>query len=258
METKRVSAALALKSDAAEGSVRAAFSVFDVVDSQGDVVVKSAFTDGQAVPMVWSHDWDKIVGKGVVRVTDTEAVFDGRFFTETQAGRDAYLTVKAMGELQEYSFGFQVLDAEPGVRDGQDVRVLTKLDVFEASPVLVGANRMTRTLAIKGHGLSFEEHLAQFRVGLHELLERVRSGSDQRVLDGKIGRPISEARRSRIASVASQLRVGADELDAMLLETAPLPKAAAPAGSAGPAHDPALAALAAQSRALLARYAGVT
>lgn len=219
-ETKRVTAELAVKDGGGEGAVQAAFSVFDVVDSQGDVVLKSAFTAGQTVAMTWSHDWSQIIGKGVVRLTDDEAIFDGRFFTETTAGRDAYLTVKAMGAAQQWSFGFQISAAEPGVKDGQDVRFIKSLEVFEASPVLVGANRATRTLAIKGHGLSFDEHVDQALGALEELLARVRSGAESRAQE-KVGRPISAARRARLATTATAIRAGADEIDAMLAETDP-------------------------------------
>jgi hypothetical protein len=59
-----------------------------------------------------------------------------------------------MGDLQEWLFGFRINDYEvaPFQKDGQDevdVRYLKDLEVFEVSPVLVGANRETYTLAIK-------------------------------------------------------------------------------------------------------------
>lgn len=149
MKTKQIRAPLSLKADGLEGEVSAVVSTFNVVDSDNDVVLPSAFTDGQAVPMVWSHNWDLPVGKGVIRVQPDRAVFEGRFFTDTTAGRDAYLTVKNMGELQEYSWGFQILEAEPGDFDGRVVQFIKRTEVFEVSPVLVGANRQTYTLDIK-------------------------------------------------------------------------------------------------------------
>ena len=60
-QTKRLSAPLTLKADDA-GAVSAVFSVFDVIDGDGDVVTKSAFTAGQEVPLVWHHDWSQPVG----------------------------------------------------------------------------------------------------------------------------------------------------------------------------------------------------
>jgi len=146
---KWIKADLEVKDDAT-GTVQAAFSVFNTIDSDGDVVKPSAFKDGQEVPMVWSHMWDNPVGKGTVKVSRKQATFDGHFFLDTQAGMEAYKTVKNMGSLQEWSFGFRVLEDEEGDFDGQRVRFLKGLELFEVSPVLVGANRETRTLAIKG------------------------------------------------------------------------------------------------------------
>lgn len=203
-----------------EGRLKAVISTFDVPDREGDVVSASAFTDGQAIPMVWAHQWDKPIGKGVVHVSDDRAVFDGKLFLDTTAGADAYRTIKAMGDLQEYSWGFRILDAEPIELDGQSYRRITRTEVYEASPVLVGANQHTYTLAIKGHDLSYEDHSERVRVAVTEWLERTRAGSDLRT---KEGRPLSAARRSRMTTVLDQLRAAADEIDAMLKETEPAP-----------------------------------
>lgn len=146
MTDKRFAAEVAIKARGDAGQVEAVFSTATVVDSVGDRVLSSAFKDGQAVPMVWAHDWSRPVGRGVVKVEPTRAVFAGRFFTETTAGKDAYLTVKAMGELQEWSFGFQTIDSEIAPTGEQ---VIKSVELFEVSPVLIGANRATATLAIK-------------------------------------------------------------------------------------------------------------
>lgn len=149
MDLKFAQAPLALKQGDDEGRVTALFSTFGIVDRDGDIVEAGAFTHGQPVPLVWGHDWKQPVGRGVIHTESTGAVFDGRFFLETQAGREAYQTVKAMGDLQQYSWGFQILDSEMSERDGQPVRVIKRAEVFEVSPVLIGAGIGTRTLAIK-------------------------------------------------------------------------------------------------------------
>jgi HK97 family phage prohead protease len=146
---KFVRVPLAFKADGATGEVSAVFSTFNLVDKDKDVVLASAFTPGQEVPMTWAHDWSKVVGKGSVRVDPDRAIFEGTFFTDTQAGQEAYRTVKAMGALQEYSFGFQVLASDYETRDGQSVRVIKQAKIFEVSPVLVGAGEHTGTIAIK-------------------------------------------------------------------------------------------------------------
>lgn len=226
--TKHVTIPATLKADGDEGSLSAVFSTFNMVDSDGDVVLPSTFTEGQEVPLVWSHDWARPVGKGAISVTPEHAVFNGRFFTETSWGQDAYQTVKALGTLQEYSWGFRVLDAEPGEMNGQPVRFIKRAEVFEVSPVLVGANRETYTLSLKGHGLTFDDHSESVQVAVSEWLERVRAGSETRQ---KEGRAISAARRSRMAGVSESLRSAAGEIDAMLEETAPPEKAAQDAGA---------------------------
>jgi hypothetical protein len=57
--------------------------------------------------------------------------------------------VKALGELCEWSFGFDIEQATPGMLDGKSVRFLNKTRVFEVSPVLQGAGIGTRTVDMK-------------------------------------------------------------------------------------------------------------
>lgn len=144
--------------DEETGKVEAVFSVFNNLDTDGDVVVsgaiKSGFKDNQ-VPMVFAHKWDQPIGKGVIEQDDEKATFKGNFFMDTEAGKEAYQLAKAMDDLQEWSFGFRINDSEikkfkaddnsPEV----DARFLKDLTVYEVSPVLVGANRETYTLSIK-------------------------------------------------------------------------------------------------------------
>lgn len=150
-----------------EGNIEAVFSVFNMIDSDGDVVVKGAVKSGFPksgnVPMVWSHDWKQPIGKGIIDQDDNKATFKGKFFMDTEAGQEAYKLVKNMGDLQQWSFGYEVNEYENGeFKDNkgeeQNVRYLKDLSVFEVSPVLVGANRETYTLAMK-HALQQEGEL---------------------------------------------------------------------------------------------------
>lgn len=132
-----------------EGQLEAVFSVFNTVDSDGDVVLPSAIKDGKEIPLVWSHDWTKPIGKGTIRNDGSKATFSGQFFLDTSWGQDAYNTVKAMGDLQEYSWGFRVLNQEKGEKDGKVVNFIKETEEFEVSPVLIGANRETGTVSVK-------------------------------------------------------------------------------------------------------------
>ena len=148
------------KAEGEEGKVKAVFSVFNDVDSDGDVVLPTSIKSGfdpnnEEVPMVWAHQWDKPIGRGKIVKDGEKAVFDGEFFMDTDSGSEAYKLVKNMGNLQQWSFGFRVDDSEYGKfkkadqDDEQEVRYLKSLSVYEVSPVLVGANQDTFTMAIK-------------------------------------------------------------------------------------------------------------
>jgi HK97 family phage prohead protease len=150
VETKQI--AVELKATA--GDLSAVFSTFNVPDHDHDVTLPGAFDDGAAVRLLPSHNWAHyMIGKGVIRSDAERAVFDGKFFLTTAEGRNWYESIKAdraTGEpMQEWSYGFDVLDAEPGVWDGEPVRFLKKLKVHEVSPVTLGAGIGTTTLAVK-------------------------------------------------------------------------------------------------------------
>ncbi|MBI1757985.1 MAG: HK97 family phage prohead protease [Actinobacteria bacterium] len=140
--------------DAAKGEVTAVFATFDAIDSDGDVTRPGAFTDGAEVRIsAYGHgSWDGLlpVGKGVMRSTRTEAVLDGQFFLDTAAGADTFAVVRQMGDLQEWSYGYKPVKWSYGEFDGQQVRFLEQLAVYEVSPVLLGAGVNTRTLSTKG------------------------------------------------------------------------------------------------------------
>lgn len=141
-----------------QGLVTAVFSTFNVLDSDGDITLPGAFTEGAEAPIsAYGHtSWGGAlpVGKAGIRTTTKEAIIEGQFFMDTAHGRDAFLTVKALGQLGQWSYGYRVLDASFGELDGQDVRYLKSLGVDEISPVLVGAGVNTRTLATKGRSPS--------------------------------------------------------------------------------------------------------
>ncbi|MFW6034031.1 MAG: HK97 family phage prohead protease [bacterium] len=168
MDTKRF-AGVDLKAGD-KGEFSAVISTFDVVDKDGDVTVPGAFTDGaELVVSAYGHrSWmgELPVGKGRIRTTDAEAVVDGQFFMNTTAGRDTFEAVKQLGPLGEWSYGYDVLDSEPAERDGQRVRLLKRLAVTEASPVLVGAGVNTRTLATKAAKEAATVDVVEYKAGI--------------------------------------------------------------------------------------------
>lgn len=168
MRTKTYRGAIELKRDG-RGEFRAVFSTLNVIDKDGDVTLPGAFQEGQKVRIAyWGHRWQDLpVGRGEIHSDQTKAWVDGRFFLDTQASEETYQTVKNLSpDLQEWSYGFEVLESEPGTFGGQRVTFLKKLDVFEVSPVLLGAG-ITRTEAIKGFG--FNPSVGQMRAQIAAL-----------------------------------------------------------------------------------------
>jgi HK97 family phage prohead protease len=217
MNTKALRAPLSLKADGEPGQVTAVFSTFDVVDSDNDIVLATALTHGQQVPMTWAHRWDVPVGKGTILVQDKQALFDGGFFLETDAGLEAYKTVKAMGTLQEWSWGFRVVDAAYEQRDTQFVRLIKRAEVFEVSPVLVGAGVGTYTLGIKGlEHSALADQVDTVLAAVADLASRYKALA---ALRAKEGRVLSEANRKRLSSLLESLRAVETDIDELLTST---------------------------------------
>lgn len=151
-ETKSFSAQVELKENSDQsGEFQAVFALFDDIDKHGDLTIPGAFHEGQKVKVsAWGHNWDSLpVGKGTIHQDDKKAWIEGKFFLDTEGGRETYQTVKNLEDLQEWSYGFAVEEAGEETQDGKSVRVLRKLDVFEVSPVLRGAGNNTHTTIIK-------------------------------------------------------------------------------------------------------------
>lgn len=153
MESKSFRATIQLKADPSEaGQFVATFATLNVIDKDHDVTIPGAFQEGQAVRIsAWGHNWGALpVGNGTIHADQEKAWVDGQFFLDTTAGKDTYLTVKNLGDLGEWSYGFEILKQSFGKFAGQDVRFLEGLNTFEVSPVMLGAGIDTGTDAIKG------------------------------------------------------------------------------------------------------------
>jgi phage head maturation protease len=137
---------------AAAGEIEAVFATMNTVDLDGDWTQPGAFGTQDVQISAYNHgSWSGSlpVGRGRVSERGNDAVLTGQFLMNVPAARDTFETVNALGSLMEWSYGFDVLDAEPGERDGRPVQVLKRLKVHEVSPVIRGAGVDTRTLSAK-------------------------------------------------------------------------------------------------------------
>ena len=153
MDTKRLGH-VELKADD-KGEFIAVIATYGVVDKDGDVTLPGAHKNGQKVvvsPYGHSSMGSALpVGSGTLHTEPGRTVVKGHYFMDIPEARSAFLTMKRLHQqgLGEWSYGYEVIDAEMGEKDGQRVRILKQQEVYEVSHVLRGAGVDTRTLAAK-------------------------------------------------------------------------------------------------------------
>lgn len=151
MSTKTFKARMKTPGD--KGQFEAIFATLGVVDHDGDLTERGAFGMQTTVIEAWNHNYNGLpTGKGRIFERGNEAVFEGHFFLNTESGLEHYKTVKNLGDLQEWSYTFNIIASRPG--KGGAKRILEKLDVFGVAPVQRGAGVGTRTVVIKSGAYS--------------------------------------------------------------------------------------------------------
>lgn len=196
MERKTLRAAGEIKA-AAEGRVEARFATLGVKDRDGDVILPGAFGVQEVRVSAFGHtSWGGAlpVGKGRIRESGNEALADLQFFMETTPGRDHFNTIRGLGELGEWSFGFDILEEGAPDEDQRAAgvqRILRKLDVHEVSPVLRGAGIDTATLGVKCDACRARERQGEDGPDVEgAVLDALRTqDTAKRVLEGRGPRP---------------------------------------------------------------------
>jgi len=190
-----------------EGRGIARIATLSAVDHDGDTYAPGAFS--------WKEQWVQIVpahqhqamplGKARLYEDGDAAFAELHMNLETAAGRDWHKTLKFDLEngtaVQEWSYGFRVLDFEQQMRDGDRVRLLKRLDVHEVSPVLRGAGVGSATLSMKSRG-AFSDQLDALIEELDDALSRAEGVKTLR--DGQ-GRAMSKARIDQLAKLRARL-----------------------------------------------------
>lgn len=130
------------------GVFRALVSVFGNVDSDGEVVDKGAFSktleERPRFPIFWSHQFDaqSIVGYATTAEETDEGLLVEWRALDTEVGR-AVAELLRSGAVTDFSFSAVVRDSvveKADGDDGEEVRHLTDLDLWEAGPCIRGAN----------------------------------------------------------------------------------------------------------------------
>jgi uncharacterized protein len=176
MTLARKAAPLRLKALADDGVFEGYGSIFNVVDSVGDVVAPGAYaatlarhaSEGTRPKGLWQHDPSRPILTWLdLREDDRGLWCKGRLILEVEQAREAHALMKA-GELDGLSIGFECTEVEfarpedyeqkfgyglapmpYAMPAGSQVRVLKAVDLWEVSIVTFPACAPARVEAVK-------------------------------------------------------------------------------------------------------------
>lgn len=128
-------------------------SVFDVVDSHGDIVQKGAFSNfidkfynGKSVPLLWQHHIDQPIGVIESLVEDDYGLYiKAKIVTSTLKGLESYNLVKSE-VICNLSIGYSPVKYYTNYE--LNARVLEEIDLWEVSLVTFSANNQSCITAV--------------------------------------------------------------------------------------------------------------
>lgn len=129
-------------------------SVFDNVDSVGDIIEAGAFTKTlkqfkggvKKLPILWQHSSAEPIGVYTEMREDESGLFvKGQINLEVQKGKEAYSLLK-QGAISGLSIGYYASDY---FIDKKGVRIIKEIKLFEISLVTFPANDLARVSDVK-------------------------------------------------------------------------------------------------------------
>jgi HK97 family phage prohead protease len=157
MRNKHLARAFLLKSLKEDGTFTGYGSVWDVIDSYGDVVIKGAFANSlsqkmntpQWPKMLWQHDTRQPIGTWTTLREDGTGLFcEGKLVLEVARAAEAHALLKA-GALSGLSIGYDLVPGGYEYDQKRDAYVLKQLDLWEVSPVTFPANEAAQVDTVK-------------------------------------------------------------------------------------------------------------
>jgi HK97 family phage prohead protease len=149
LEKGNISKNFSMKSVGAENTIISGYaSVFNIVDSQNDIVQKGAFEDTQPenIKLLWQHNTLKPIGiiKSLYE-DDYGLKIEAEINNRILLGKETTELVRQKA-IDGLSIGFCAKDFE---YDNQGVRLLKKVDLMEISIVTFPANRNAGIINVK-------------------------------------------------------------------------------------------------------------
>lgn len=148
MKTRALNRPFEVKELGEDGAIVGYGSVFDVVDSYRDIVVRGAFLDsiqkmkagGRKLKMLWQHRSDTPIGVWEEMAEDDRGLLlKGRLALSTYKGREVRELLK-MGAVDGLSIGFSVPKGGEEYDQSRNVNLLKQVDLWETSIVTFPAN----------------------------------------------------------------------------------------------------------------------
>ena len=124
-------------------------SVFNVVDSQGDVVIPGAFRgcEHSKVKLLWQHNASEPIGKVLNITEDAKGLFvTAKLLLEINRAKDAYHLLKA-DAIQGLSIGYTIVKYTPS-KSGK-FRILKNINLWEISLVTFPSNSGATVTSVK-------------------------------------------------------------------------------------------------------------
>lgn len=211
---ERKSFDIQLKADDA-GTVELYAAAFGNIDRQREVIEPGAFANlDEFVKSGWiaiNHEWDDLpvasVSSAVQDLTGLRITAEWHTTDDAQKCRTVVKERLARGKAVKCSIGYRVLDDAMEQRDGVTVRVLKRVELYEASIVNLPANPQAEVVGVKSWWHDLEEAYALLREGQ---------------LARKEGRTLSGRNRDRLKACHSRMKEACDELGTLLTETEPV------------------------------------
>jgi len=133
---------------------------------------------------LWMHDSSIVLGRNTASPSTLTLTEDDRGLNveidlpDTQAGRDAVVSIER-GDVREMSFGFFTQDDRWETQDGEQIRTLESVQLFDVSPVSFPQYPNTdigvaqRMLAMRSMGADPQVVIDSFEASLRTDVERI-------------------------------------------------------------------------------------
>lgn len=210
---ENLSCSLEVKSLSDEGTFEGYGAIFNNVDFGGDKVAPGAFAQsladhrrkGTKVKMLWQHDQSQPIGVWDDLAEDGKGLWGkGRLVMDVARAREAHSLMKA-GALDGLSIGYEVVEKSLDA----NIRILSKVNLHEVSPVTFPMNERARLGNVKSDAFIDAEILEKLKAG-----DRLTEREFEKMVKG-LGLTNSQAERTARVHLKGQGEpvAAADSLD---------------------------------------------